>query len=165
LGAIDDELSTKSENFARTFRDLNPIVMASVSRSATGGTRYPPPGSANATRRNIMKRATLGALCLVFALPLLASSAGARRIQLTKQRCISLEQTTSGWQMQILCREGKGVIVLAVEPGTRHYRGSGVFAGLSQEELDATYRSLIPRGDSGFELMMVNVGEAILQLG
>jgi hypothetical protein len=164
--AIEDELSTKNKNFARTFRDLNPIVMASASRSATpGGTRYPPPGSADATRRNIMKRATLGALCLVFALPLLASSAGARRIQLTKQRCISLEQTKNGWQMQILCREGKGVIAVAVEAGTSHYSGSGVFAGLSQEELDATYRSLIPRGDSGFELMMVNVGEALLQLG
>ena len=112
-----------------------------------------------------MKRATLGALCLLFALPLLASSAGARRTQLTKQRCISLEQTANGWQMEILCREGKGAIVLAAGGGTRHYRGSGVFAGLSQEELNATYQSLIPRDDSGFELMMVNVGEALLQLG
>ena len=66
-----------------------------------------------------MKRATLGALCLLFALPLFASSAGARRVQLTKQRCISLEQTADGWQMQILCHEGKGAIALAVEGGTK----------------------------------------------
>jgi len=102
-----------------------------------------------------MKRAALGVLCLTIALPLFAGSAGARRIHLTAQRCVSLEHKANGWRMEILCHEGKGVIVLSDAAGTRRYRGTGIFAGLSQEDLDATYQSLIPRDDSRFELMQL----------
>ena len=102
-----------------------------------------------------MKRAALGVLCLLIALPGFAGSAGERKMPLTMQRCVSLEHTRNGWRMQILCREGKGVIVLDDASETRHYRGTGIFAESSQEELGATYQSLIPRDDSPFELMQL----------
>ena len=102
-----------------------------------------------------MKRTALGVLCLLIALPIFAGNPGARKMPHTMQRCVSLEHTTVGWRMQILCREGKGMIVLADAAGTKHYQGTGIFAGSSQDELDATYQSLIPRDDSRFELMQL----------
>jgi hypothetical protein len=99
-----------------------------------------------------MKRTAFGVLCLLIALPVLAGSPGAYKMRFTMKRCVSLEHTPSGWRMQVTCREGNGVIVLADAAGTRNYRGTGVFAKSSQKELDATYQSLIPRDDSRFEL-------------
>ena len=102
-----------------------------------------------------MKRAVLAMVCLAIALPVLAGRSGAVKRPLTMQHCVSLQHTASGWRMEIVCREGKGVIVLTDVPGIRRYRGSGVFAGWSQEQLDATYQSLIPADASGIELIQL----------
>jgi hypothetical protein len=102
-----------------------------------------------------MKRTAFGVLCLLIALPVFAGSPSAYKMRRTMQRCVSLQHTAGGWRMQITCREGNGVIVLADAAGTRRYRGTGIFAETSQKELDATYQSLIPRDATRFELQQL----------
>jgi hypothetical protein len=97
-----------------------------------------------------MKRAVLGILILsLVALPML----GADKHKLTTAQCASLERVAGGWQMQINCKEGRGAIVML--DADRQYRGNGIFAGWSQEQLSATYQSLLPAENSRFELLQL----------
>jgi hypothetical protein len=102
-----------------------------------------------------MKRAALGLLCLLIALPGFAGSKAPRKTPLTMQRCVSLEHSAKGWRMRIMCLEGEGMIVVQDAPGASQYRGSGVFAGSSQEELAATYQSLVPEDELRLDLMQL----------
>jgi hypothetical protein len=101
-------------------------------------------------KEKIMKRAVLGILILsLVALPML----GADKQKLTSARCASLERVASGWRMEINCEQGKGAIVL-FDAGNQ-YRGNGVFAGWSQQQMNAMYQSLLPTDNSGFELLQL----------
>ena len=102
-----------------------------------------------------MKRTMLAVLCLSVALPVLASGAAPRRTQHTLGRCVSLEHRGNGWQMEILCREGKGTIVRIDADGKRLYRGTGIFESSTEQELEATYQSLLPKDDSPLVLMQL----------
>ena len=77
-----------------------------------------------------MKRAVLGILILsLVALPMF----GADKHKLTTARCASLEHVAGGWRMEINCEQGKGTVVL-LDAG-KQYRGNGVFADWSQEQM------------------------------
>ncbi|HEV8658456.1 MAG TPA: hypothetical protein VGS96_07485 [Thermoanaerobaculia bacterium] len=96
-----------------------------------------------------MKRAIVATLVLsLCALPLFAKGE-----PLTSARCVSLEHVQGGWRMEIKCDQGAGAISL-MDAG--QYRGEGVFAKWSQEQMRSTYGSLIPK-ESGpaFELMQL----------
>jgi hypothetical protein len=102
-----------------------------------------------------MKRAALGVLILsLVAFPTFAGSATAHRMPVTTARCVSLEHIPGAWRMQIRCDQGQGSIILS-DSATRKYRGDGMFAGLSQEEMQAVYQSLIPNEDSHFVIMQL----------
>jgi len=97
-----------------------------------------------------MKRAVLFVLVVsLVALPMF----GASKQKLTTARCASLEHVAGGWRMVINCDQGKGAIVM-LDAG-KQYRGSGVFAGWSQEQMNATYQSLLPTDYSRFELLQL----------
>ncbi len=96
-----------------------------------------------------MTRAVVAMLVLsLCAFPLFA-----RGEQLTSAKCVSLEHIQGGWRMEIKCDQGAGAISLMDAGG---YRGEGVFSKWSQEQMSATYGSLVPK-DSGpaFELMQL----------
>jgi len=97
-----------------------------------------------------MKRAVLALLILsLIALPTFAQD----KLNITKGRCASLERIAGGWRMEINCDQGKGAIVM-LDTG-KQYRGSGVFAGWSQEQMKAAYQSLLPTDYSRFELLQL----------
>jgi hypothetical protein len=97
-----------------------------------------------------MKRALLIVLILsVVALPMF----GADKQKLNTARCASLERIAGGWRMEISCEQGKGAIVL-LDSGNQ-YRGNGVFAGWSQQQMNAMYRSLLPADTSRIELLQL----------
>lgn len=97
-----------------------------------------------------MKRAVLFVLALsLVALPML----GATQQKLTTARCASLERIAGGWQMEIHCEEGKGSIVM-LDSG-KQFRGNGMFAGWSQEQMRAMYESLLPADASRIELLQL----------
>jgi beta-lactamase superfamily II metal-dependent hydrolase len=97
-----------------------------------------------------MKRVVLSILILsLVALPMF----GASKQKLTTARCASLEHIAGGWRMVVNCDQGKGAIVM-LDTG-KQYRGSGVFAGWSQEQMNATYQSLLPTENSPFELLQL----------
>ncbi len=97
-----------------------------------------------------MKRVVLSILILsMVALPMF----GASKQKLTTARCASLEHIAGGWRMVINCDQGKGAIFM-LDAG-KQYRGSGVFAGWSQEQMNATYQSLLPTENSRFELLQL----------
>ena len=87
-----------------------------------------------------MKRATVLILILsLSSLPLFAQGG-----QISKARCMSLEHVSGAWIMKIECAEGAGTIT-AWDEGS--YKGAGVFAKWSQDELRSTYQSLVPGDD------------------
>lgn len=94
-----------------------------------------------------MKRAAVGVLILSLALP--AFAANAHKMSLTAMRCVSLEHIPGAWRMQIACSDGQGSIVL---DDSQKYRGAGLFAGWSQDEMRSVYQSLIPKDESRFEV-------------
>jgi hypothetical protein len=97
-----------------------------------------------------MKRVVLSILILsLVALPMF----GASKQKLTTARCASLEHIAGGWRMVVNCDQGKGAIVM-LDTG-KQYRGSGVFAGWSQEQMSAAYQSLLPTENSRFELLQL----------
>jgi hypothetical protein len=97
-----------------------------------------------------MKRAVLAVLILsLVALPMF----GQDKLNITKSRCASLERIAGGWRMAISCEQGKGAIVM-LDAG-KQYRGNGVFAGWSQEQMNAMYQSLLPAENSRFELLQL----------
>ena len=99
-----------------------------------------------------MKRAALAVLILcIAALP----TFGAEKQKLTAPHCASLERISGGWRMVVNCEEGKGAIVMLDSQKEMQYRGEGMFANWSQERLNATYQSLIPKADAAFELMQL----------
>ena len=97
-----------------------------------------------------MKRAVLSVLVLsLVALPML----GATKQKLTTARCASLERIAGGWRMEINCEQGKGSIVM-LDSG-KQFRGNGVFAGWSQEQMSAMYQSLLPADNSRIESLQL----------
>ncbi len=96
-----------------------------------------------------MKRALLSILIVsLVAFPVF----GASKQQVTTARCLSLEHVTGGWRMQINCDQGKGAIIVSDQ---NQYRGEGVFAAWSQEQMKDVYRSLIPKDESRLELIQL----------
>lgn len=98
-----------------------------------------------------MKRAAIGVLILsLVTLPAFAGGAGSHNMPLSKAHCMTLEHIPGAWRMVIACDQGDGSIVLS--DATQQYFGEGMFAGWSQEQMRALYRSLIPKDDSHFEI-------------
>lgn len=95
-----------------------------------------------------MKRAVVTLL----ALSLVASAAFA---QDSKAQCMSLEHVRGAWRMQIKCEQGTGAIVLLDQQETRTYRGEGVFAKWSQQQMDAMYQSLVPQDSTASESLQL----------
>jgi len=95
-----------------------------------------------------MKRAIVSMLLIsLVALPSLAAE--------KRAQCVSLEHVRGAWQMQIKCDIGDGSITLADSHGTKTYRGDGVFASWSQEQLGTMYESLVPRETDTTELLQL----------
>jgi len=94
-----------------------------------------------------MKRATVMILILsLCSLPLFAGD------HATKLRCVSLEHVSGGWMMKVECVEGAGTISLS-DDGS--YRGAGMFSKWSQQQLSATYQSLVPTDEARIELQQL----------
>jgi len=54
--------------------------------------------------------------------------------------------TRSAWKLQASADEGEGTIsLIEISPTVSLYRGEGVFLGWTSDELQAAYRSLLPR--------------------
>ncbi len=97
-----------------------------------------------------MKRVVLIVLMLsLVALPMF----GATKQNLKIVRCASLEHVAGGWRMEISCEQGKGAIIM-LDSG-KQYRGNGMFAGWSQEQMNAMYQSLLPTDHSRFESLQL----------
>jgi hypothetical protein len=98
-----------------------------------------------------MKRTVITMLVIsLFALPMFAQD------PVTKARCVSLEHSRGAWRMQISCERGDGAISLAESGEQKSYRGDGVFATWSQDDLRAMYQLLIPKENgTAFELMQL----------
>ena len=81
----------------------------------------------------------------IISLPLFAGDSGTHRsAALTNARALSLEHVVGSWRMQIKCDQGVGMISMIDTEQRPIYRGEGCFAGWSQDELKATYQSMIP---------------------
>jgi hypothetical protein len=93
-----------------------------------------------------MKRALL----LIFvvslvSIPLFGANSGVHQsAALTNVRALSLEHAAGSWRMQIKCDQGVGTISMIDRGQQPIYRGEGCFADWSQDELKATYQSMIP---------------------
>jgi hypothetical protein len=97
-----------------------------------------------------MKRVVPFVLALsLVALPMF----GATKQKLNTARCASLEHIAGGWRMEIHCEQGKGAIVM-LDSG-KQFRGNGVFAGWSQEQMNAMYQSLLPADNSRIESLQL----------
>lgn len=95
-----------------------------------------------------MKRAVVTLLVVLFAVPLFAQD--------SKAQCVSLEHVRGAWRMQIKCEQGTGAILLADKDGAKSYRGEGVFANWTQEQLGSMYESLAPQATTpSLELMQL----------
>jgi hypothetical protein len=98
-----------------------------------------------------MKRALLLILVVsLISIPLF----GAKSAALTNVRALSLEHAAGSWRMQIKCDQGVGTISMIDGGRQPVYRGEGCFADWSQEELEATYQSMIP-SESVLELIQL----------
>lgn len=54
--------------------------------------------------------------------------------------------TRSAWKLQAVSDEGEGTIsLIEISPTVSLYRGEGIFMGWTSDELQAGYRSLLPR--------------------
>ena len=90
-----------------------------------------------------MKRATVMILVLLLSLssvPLFAQSN-----PISKARCLSLDHVRGAWVMKVECVEGSGTITVWDEGSMK---GTGIFANWSQQQLSATYQSLLPQNDA-----------------
>jgi hypothetical protein len=98
-----------------------------------------------------MKRTVVTMLVIsLFALPMFAQD------PVAKARCVSLEHVRGAWRMQISCERGDGAISLADTSEQKSYRGDGLFATWSQDDLRAMYQMLIPKeSGAAFELMQL----------
>ncbi len=95
-----------------------------------------------------MKRVLIAMLVLsLSSIPLFGQNG-----QISKARCVSLEHVRGAWVMKVECVEGAGRIVAA---DNGNFAGDGVFSSWSKEKLSSTYRSLIPKDDSHFELLQL----------
>jgi hypothetical protein len=90
------------------------------------------------------------------AMPLAAAGSvpASKAVRATHPQVLSLERVSGAWRMQIRCDAGAGSILLLDTAGALQFRGEGCFAGWSQEQLSATYTSLLP-GDVRFELQQL----------
>jgi hypothetical protein len=95
-----------------------------------------------------MKRAALA----VLVLSLVAFPTFAGKTPVKGARCLSLEHIRGGWRMEVRCDRSKGVIVML---DGEKYVGDGMFSGWSQAEMKAFYLSLLPKVESGFEVMQL----------
>ena|SRR5438552_14274545 len=99
-------------------------------------------------------------LVLIFVVSLVsvsllgANSGVHQAAALTNVRALSVEHTAGAWRMQIKCDQGVGTISMIDGGQSPVYRGEGCFAGWSQDELKATYQSMIPN-ESVLELMQL----------
>jgi hypothetical protein len=98
-----------------------------------------------------MKRAVVTMLVVsLFAVPMFAQD------PVAKARCVSLEHVSGAWHMQISCENGAGSISLSEASENATYRGDGVFATWSQQELRAMYESLVPKDtESAIEVLQL----------
>ncbi|GAC1400894.1 MAG: hypothetical protein NVSMB68_15650 [Thermoanaerobaculia bacterium] len=96
-----------------------------------------------------MKRAMITMLVVsLSSLPLFAGD--------SKAQCVSLEHVRGAWEMKVKCEQGAGTITLVDDSGQRTYRGDGVFASWSQEQLGSMYDALVPAGDaSAIEILQL----------
>ena len=103
-----------------------------------------------------MKRSLV--LILVFSLISLslfgANSGVHQSAALTNARALSIEHAAGAWRMEIKCDQGVGTISMIDGGQQPVYRGEGCFSGWSQDELKATYQSMIPN-ESVLELMQL----------
>jgi hypothetical protein len=93
-----------------------------------------------------MKRALLVMFVVsLISIPLIGANSGVHQsAALTNVRALSLEHAAGSWRMQIKCDQGVGTISMIDSGQLPVYRGEGCFTGWSQEELRATYLSMIP---------------------
>jgi hypothetical protein len=93
-----------------------------------------------------MKRALLVMFVVsLISIPLFGADRGVHQsAALTNVRALSLEHAVGSWRMQIKCDQGVGTISMIDRGQQPVYRGEGCFADWSQEELKATYQSMIP---------------------
>ena len=93
-----------------------------------------------------MKRALLVMFVVsLISIPLFgANSRGHQSAALTNVRALSLEHAAGSWRMQIKCDQGVGTISMIDSGQQPVFRGEGCFTGWSQQELRATYLSMIP---------------------
>ncbi len=94
-----------------------------------------------------MKRATV--MILILSLCSVPMFAGGHA---TKMRCVSLEHVSGGWMMKVECVEGAGTISRS-DNGS--FQGAGMFAKWSQQDLSATYQSLIPKDEGRVEFLQL----------
>lgn len=92
----------------------------------------------------------------LLAVPLFAASAPTPQSLGSKARCVSLEHTRGAWWMQIECAGQAGTIVM-IDSAAESYRGEGMFASWTQDDLRAAYRSLLPK-DDGVRLELLQLG-------
>ncbi len=100
-----------------------------------------------------MKRTTLIVLVLFLA-AYPAFAAASDRNHSAAMHCVSLEHVSGGWRMQVACDHGKGSI-LVTDSVVSRYKGDGMFAGWSQEQMRSLYESLIPKDNFRFELLQL----------
>ena len=93
-----------------------------------------------------MKRALLVVFVVsLISISLFGANGGVHQsAALTNVRALSLEHAAGSWRMQIKCDQGVGTISMIDSREQPVYRGEGCFAGWSQDELKATYQSMIP---------------------
>lgn len=84
----------------------------------------------------------------LFAVPLFAAN-------VSKARCISLEHAHGAWRMQIDCEGSTGAISMIDVADHVSFRGEGMFATWTQEQLRAEYMLLLPHDDVVFEPLLL----------
>ncbi len=88
-----------------------------------------------------MKRLAIAVFVVsLVAVPSFAGNAESQK-PVSKAQCVTLDHVTGAWRMQIACDQGRGAIVRF---DSQEFRGDGIFAGWSQQQLRALFESLIP---------------------
>ena len=101
-----------------------------------------------------MKRAFVMVVVLsLFAVSLFAQNSKAT--PLTNARAITLEHVQGAWRMDIRCDQGLGSISMLDDAQRIIFLGEGCFANLTQEQMAAMYRSLLPQDSPAMEAIQL----------
>ncbi len=88
-----------------------------------------------------MKRVAIAVLVMSLGAPSAFAGEAASQKPVSKAHCVTLEHITGAWRMQIACDQGRGVILRL---DSQEFRGDGMFAGWSQEQMRSLFDSLVP---------------------